>query len=488
MSSSRPTTFRSASTDCWHENDDKQTDTNLTSMINSQKKYKKYQSVEKMSEGINSSPTLVKSHSNFAENLESYSNRIEPSNKDKFKSKSYLLSIGRSANQSQYINQTLDKNSSRSFIKKSNNSIANCNATISGAITSKASKSKSSQLNSQISNLPSATTSCVNTHKKKRSSLFNLFSFNRSTNNSSNNIANIPSGPLVQPDSPMDYREFSTTDFFTNEEYSVNNFNELSEDFNQPLPEYVSQWSSSNSTSTADMIDVESRSPRPHSVAFYTENSKHSPSPVKKNLKNSKLSLDIEELNEEPKKPRLRKNNSTRSKGFSVPLNASFCLNPVPINCIHSFSTNSNSKIPLIPGDYSPTNRFYKTASSIRSTTNTSILSLNNNENHLFKKANKTSFDADDDEANLFKPGDSFKMEEEGSCLKELYQKFKIDDDVINIENSMNQDSSTEFVKKNSLKNRLVKQTNVDHDADSTLENENQVISIFIHIMCRIEF
>ena len=474
MSSSRPTTFRSASTDCWHENDDKQTDHNLTSRIDTPKKFMRYQSVEKMNDGMNSAPQLVKSHSNFAENLESYSNRVEPSNRDKFKSKSYLLSINRSVNNSQYFNQSLDKNSARSFIKKSNNSIANCNATISGTITSKASKSKSSQINSQISNLPSATTSCINTHKKKRSSLFNLFSFsNRSTNNSSNNIANITSGP---PDSPIDYKDFSTPDFFANDEYSVNNFNELSEDFNQPLPEYVSQWSSSNSTSTADMIDIESRSPRPHSVAFYTDNSKHSPSPVKKNLKNSKLSLDIEEIKEEPKAPRLRKNNSTRSKGFSVPLNASFCLNPVPINCIHSFSTNSNPKIPLIPGDHSPTNRFYKTASSIRSTANTSILSLNNNENYLFKKTNKTSFD--DEDANLFKPGNSFNMEEEGSCLKELYQKLKIADDVQNSENSKNKDSlnsNIEFDKKNSLK-RLVKQTNVDYDADSTLENENQVI------------
>ena len=206
-----PVSFRSASTDCWNaggSGGDLLLDSSdailndLNSIIDSHKKYMKYQNSELSNSTAKKSAThLVKLQSHFIDN-----NPENPSRKQfdqsiaskEFKSKSYLHTIGRqSSNTASLINQSFDSKSSQksSLNKKTSTSILNCSqpphATISGSITSKASKTKSSQ-NTQLTHISgSATTSFMSatTPKKKRSSLFNLFSFNKTAANSTSNLS-----------------------------------------------------------------------------------------------------------------------------------------------------------------------------------------------------------------------------------------------------------------------------------------------------------
>lgn len=476
-----PVSFRSASTDCWNTTPTDILDSSdailndLNSIIDSHKKYMKFQNSENSQN--NSTVTKVslpKKSASHLVNKSAVSSILDTSNsenrnstihidqataREKFKSKSYLLSMGRQTTNSLYLNQSFDsKSSQKSFLaKKSSNSNLSCSqphATISGSITSKASKSKSSTQNAQLtSNMSGSatTTSFINTtaQKKKRSSLFNLFSFNKSVTSSTSNLPLTDTEPDYQNSNFLESREaFSTAGF------------------NQPLPEFISNWSCSNSTTTENETP---KCSRPHSVAFYSNASSASKSPVPTLTSNSSLkasskqSLDIDDSSSgraltASTAASMRKTNSVRTKGFSVPLNASFCVNPVPnVNCIQSLTNPTNSIKFSGDNNRDCKNRAYRTkGSSFRSTqlANASMVSFDEADNYVLKNAstsdNSEQIDFDEiDDSGLFKPGDSFNINDDGSCLKELNQRLKMAD-----ENNENREKAN--------RNRLTKQKKFD--------------------------
>ena len=429
-------TFRSASTDCWEMqktnellNENEAIIQDLSNIIESHAKY-----LKRNKQGNNStaeSANLVKSSSAFINEKLNEISSTEQKPKEKFKSKSYLLNMNHSSN---VVSQKeFEKSSSKTFLKKSNNSIANCNthATISGSIWT---KTKNKSFNEMT-----PTASYVNSTKKKRSSLFNLFSF-KPTSSSIN---------TPQSDSPKQ-AHCSRTELDT----SLTDQHDIESDI-LALP---SDW--------------EDRY-RPHSVA-YTNNTllENQPSFYLKNVKPnhlSKLSLDLDDqvseqqMSSSPatnhKPSELSKKPSFSSRGFSIPLNASFCLNPVPINCLQHFSLNHKSALndSIAKFTESENTCMYKTAKSIRPAAAAAAVEPSN----FMSKKNehlKTSLDLDEDDEFLFKPASDFNLEE-GSCLKELDQRLK-----------STQENQTTLIeeKRNKLK-KLLKQQNIDSEVLNNL-------------------
>ena len=439
-------TFRSASTDCWDMqktnellNENEAIIQDLSNIIESHAKYLKRNKHVNNSSGATESANLVKSSSAF---INEQLNEITSKPKEKFKSKSYLLNMNHTSNvvSSQ---QGFEKSSSKTFLKKSNNSIANCNthATISGSIWT---KSKNKSFNEMT-----PTASYVNSTKKKRSSLFNLFSFKPTSNSGIH---------TPQSDSPKQPHG-SRTELDT----SLSDQHDIDSDI-LALP---SDW--------------EDRY-RPHSVA-YTNNTalENQPSFYLKNVKPinhlSKLSLDLDEqvpqehelspspvaTNHKPNSE-LSKKPSFSSRGFSIPLNASFCLNPVPINCLQHFSLNHKSTLndSIAKFTESENTCMYKTAKSIRpAATAAAVVADAAAPSSFMSKKNehlKSSLDLDEDDEFLFKPASDFNLEE-GSCLKELDQRFK----------STIQENHTLIEDKRNKLRKLLKQQNIDSEVLNNL-------------------
>ncbi len=155
----------------------------------------------------------------------------------------------------------------------------------------------------------------------------------------------------------------------------------------------------------------------------------------------------------------MKRKSSFKSKGFSIPLNASFFLNPVPVSCIQSFSINSKSgEKQRFSSDSS--SRLYKAPGCIRSLDNTgSLFSRSADENSCSELGGQEDLD----DTLLFRPGDSFNTDE-GSCLKELNERLKRAEEKLRNERSLTMKSS-----------RLTKQENVIDD-ENPREDDLQVI------------
>lgn len=106
---------------------------------------------------------------------------------------------------------------------------------------------------------------------------------------------------------------------------------------------------------------------------------------------------------------------SIRSKGFSIPLNASYCLNSIPINCLHHQYIYHRPTITY----YHPTS-LEETISAGHETNSTS--SSRHQSQHLFKDYEEIKAE---EENLLLAQKKSFDLEEENSCLKEVNMRLR---------------------------------------------------------------
>lgn len=292
--------------------------------------------------------------------------------RDKIKSKSYLIH-----------NPSTSSNSSR----KSSESKENTNSTSSSGSTSNLKRflfsnsssntisgTKTKKLSSLIVNSPTTsqnpysttTTNCfLNTtsSKKKRSSLFNLFSFSKNSNSNSSNAAtptsgtnqsvqnlnslsyDSPCGSLVEPESIINPDD-------------DNVFLEYSSEVPPPPEEFADQPGANKNRPFSELVST----PEWHRNFRFFLNKKTykisntkleksdslSKSSENKLEKSSLLSFKTNDcLNEKDKSEplKLNKKPSIRSKGFSIPLNASYCPNSLPINCVQEHFLINNNQI-----------------------------------------------------------------------------------------------------------------------------------------------
>ncbi len=352
---------------------------------------------------------------------------------------------------------------SKSISKKSSSNLINIMS--SSLMAGTCPQQQQQQQQPSVSSSLTVNNSFLNSAKKKRSSLFNLFSFTSNKNSSTFSL----SKPNVNTNGNNQNNEGDEGEVF------VKNMEENS-------------TSSNSSSSNTDSLALRYR---PHSIAFPSnyqtihristcQSSKQSMSKDFRSItisKNTKLlQLDDEKLltsdhesNDLVKQPSLVKKPSIQSKGFSIPLNASYCLNPIPINCINQLSTN-NSYLKYSNSELDKNTLPKTSVSSSRATASSSMclfssvaaveLSVNkksasfknkkifsnanlNSERNDYQQIyidnpivnitnnnnnnNNNNNDDDLDDSILFKPA-TFDLDTEGSCLKELNQRFKMND------------------------------------------------------------
>jgi len=386
-------------------------------------------------------------HQNSFINNKTTSNSISGLNSiKKFKSKSFLLSLNRrildspsnssisTFDQVSYNNnnntdpKVSNLNGSKSISKKSSSNFLNI---MSSSVTNNQQTQPPQQQQQQTFN----STCLLNSSKKKRSSLFNLFSFNKNSsttsltkstltnnNNNENNNEKTDNSSLEQIDSTNRYRPHSIA--------FPSNFQTI-------------HRMSTGTTATTSTSTVMSESFKP-SKDFRSIS------------KNTKLLIPTSS-DSATNTVTLIKKTSIQSKGFSIPLNASFCLNPIPINCLNQYSISSNLEL-----NKSKTCLCSQQKEVI---TNKNDLNLNNNkmiepidnidnDNNNVELVNNNNEEFDD--SVFFKPA-SFDLDTEGSCLKELNQRFRLNNDNNNNNSKMNElDLSKKIMKSDYYVNKEV--------------------------------
>lgn len=99
---------------------------------------------------------------------------------------------------------------------------------------------------------------------------------------------------------------------------------------------------------------------------------------------------------------------SIRSKGFSIPLNASYCINSIPINCVH--------------------HQHIYHAPPIQPQAQTTTPPLYHQQQQLDQEHDDDANDADEDVStveSLHFQKKNFDLEEENSCLKEVNMRLR---------------------------------------------------------------
>lgn len=358
----------------------------------------------------------------------------------KFKSKSFLLSLNRRG--------ILDSGS--------NSSIQLEQSTVSSKIpvASTLKSKKSSVINMMSSSVISPTPSCqqqqtvsssltstclINNAKKKRSSLFNLFSFNKNSSTSSTTSLSKPN--------------VNRSSFNLNVN---NNPDNIKQEDNYDDDVFIKK---SDSEQTHTMESTNNSRFRPHSIAFPSNyqtihrmtcpTKQVIPKDFRSISKNTKL---LHSPDDNKPTINLVKKPSIQSKGFSIPLNASYCLNPIPINCLNQFPINNNLK--YSNSELDKNNKIL----SCRITASSSLCLFapdaaaadvaKTDKNKLITNVNDFDDDDDFDDSILFKP-DSFDLDTEGSCLKELNQRFRLNSDT-------NNENESDFAKKNLFNSKQV--------------------------------
>ncbi len=412
----------------------------LNTLINSQKIFMKHEA---------QNANLLQHIFDEKNNKNSKRNSLEKHLVDQFKKNSDLLNIDKS----QDIKE-------KKFINKKTKSMAICSstipysphATISGRISFAVAMKKSNQKKNGSSSFTAADSLSKASQMKKRSSIYNIFSYSK---NQSSSKSCLPFGIDNQVPSDSFLLE-------KNEAVLPNRLDETSELFNHPIPEYIFDWYRHNLKNT-ESCEIQS-SERPHSIAFFTNNfNKNETSKKFSQQASSTLNLDLNKTDDEnQEKNRLLKQASTlKSKEFSIPLNASFFHSPAALNFSESFSLNSKHKKNRFKSDVS--SGLHKASDRIRSFNTGSLLLLNNGtDENNFTETNKNQ---DLDETLLFKPGNSFNTDE-GSCLKELDAKLKIADEKSRNNSNLSMESKW-----------LTKQENVNQDRISC--GEDYLVNIF---------
>jgi hypothetical protein len=383
-------------------------------------------------------------HLNSFINNKTTSNSISGLNSiKKFKSKSFLLSLNRRILDSP-SNSSISTFDQVSYNNNNNNNNNSYNTKVSNLSGSKSISKKSSSnflniMSSSVTNNQQTqpqqqqqtfnSTCLLNSSKKKRSSLFNLFSFNKNssttsltkstlTNNNNNNNNNenekTDNSSLEQIDSTNRYRPHSIA--------FPSNFQTI-------------HRMSTGTTATTSTSTVMSESFKP-SKDFRSIS------------KNTKLLIPTSS-DSATNTVTLIKKTSIQSKGFSIPLNASFCLNPIPINCLNHYSISSNLEL-------------NKSKTCLCSQQKELITNSNDLNNKMIEPiidnidnvelVNNEEFD----DSVFFKPA-SFDLDTEGSCLKELNQRFRLNNDNNNNNSKMNElDLSKKIMKSDYYVNKKV--------------------------------
>ena len=304
--------------------------------------------------------------------------------KDTLKSKSYLLSISRKSSDSNFNKALLNNTPKKTH--------TNDNATISGTKTKKL-----SGITLLPNNLTPAT--CfLNGARKKRSSLFNLFSFKNHSSMSSQSSS-------------------SSTNLSKNfSEKEIASSLKIGNDYEYDNVFFDSNSDLSNARETEILVSESCSTPNDYSSK--TELRKDSYSTQSENSNSHTESKVISE-NSNPQS-QLSKKLSIKSKGFSIPLNASFILNPVPINNLHNFTINNQSS--NTDSEKDDKISLNKKRHSIKSMASPSLVQyLDPDHSSSFTNEHHKSQHNDDDDV-IFKPK-KYNLDE-GSCLKELNQRF----------------------------------------------------------------
>ena len=520
-----------------HRYNDMQTQKTVLEQMNGEFKCKKY-------ENRNSNPVLL------------LGNDVKPTSKKeahKAKSKSFLINPNTNlkSTSSKFSSSNQLAASKKNYILNTTNLFLNNHesgkvkqehATISAA--------KSKDVNN-ISLAPSSSTCYINNPKKKRSSLFNLFSFKSSTSQLNlNSKSDTPQTKNKNCSTPVDDKNdleveqkspstFISNDLsdseqnrslidLSNEELLLMQssppppveFSDSNEDrprsivkiknplyhsyirpkrtTSSPTRNKNSRYYSNNSDDNSEHLTISNDSNFESDLSSIisvhsknTNNSNRSVSPISSNRSSTIINeTDMSTLttshnvsinNSVVDKRHLNKKPSIRSRGFSIPLNASFCLNPMPVDLLQHLSAN---------------NTLNNINSKDLSFSKNEELSDNNNAINPTKNNNNSNNKNDESDACILFPINSFDLKEGNSCLKEVNLRLKFaeikhledefseerlqEEESNNLRCSNSSNSTTQFVENSNPKLSLTRNSNYskqkiyDEDKDFA-RNLNQV-------------
>jgi hypothetical protein len=453
------------------------------------KKSKSFKKMSSSSNLNNKDPSSIKSSNSFQVKTAPTNNQNETfliNKENKFKSNSYLIK-----NNDNYDSNENELSSYENYNNNNNNNTNTKNdefvnlfstnhqsnhhnlhhSTISGITNSNKLLS-----NVNINILPS-TSSASLLNKKKRSSLFNIFSFNRNSTTNSNSQTNKPIINTNNKIANLSMMNISNSDTNTNIDSNVslepscktftrkrnlsgattleNNNNNLDNqskredaiettksdlDWHKSFRNLISINSNNSSSSTqkthrtlssSNLTNNSSkREKQPHKkerfnsliipnssgkskhvnmnneyddVDFETCSTSSNQNNITKYSASFKSTSNSSEVN-------VNKKPSIRSKGFSIPLNASFCLNPVPVHCLNNYTINNESLFNIDKND-------------------DNLVSNDHDKDYIETNVNTNEHKSDDNSTNLIEDQitasivdiNSFDLKEsDHSCLKEF--------------------------------------------------------------------
>jgi hypothetical protein len=519
------------------------------------KKSKSFKKMSSSSNLNNNDPTLIKPSNSFqvkSSSTSSTNNQNETfiNKENKFKSNSYLIknNDNNDLNENDFssyenCNSTSNNNNNNNneefinlFSSNHQSHHSHHHSTISGITNSTKLLS-----NININILPNtSSTSLLN--KKKRSSLFNIFSFNRNSASNSNSQSNKPIINTNNKIANLSMMNINNGDANTNIDSNVslepgcktftrkrnlsgttlennnNNNNKsnlgieskkedivettksdldwhksfrnlLANNNNQSAQKTHRTLSSSNLSNNSSRKEKQSQQRKDRFNSLIIPNNSSIVNVKHLNTNNDYNDVDFETCsttshqNNKIKysssfksstsnsgETNINKKPSIRSKGFSIPLNASFCLNPVPVHCLNNYTINNENLFNNVENydDNLFSNEIDKDLIETNINNNN-----NNNECDEIKTNDNSAYPRDDQITASIVDINSFDLKEsDHSCLKEFNMRL--------MKNKLNNNiNNNEEITARTSTSQNLQETNLDNDdlsCGSNIDGSKQVI------------